>query len=243
MTDEYIIEEATKDGNLPLLKYLIEEMEYKITSECLLHPCSKKIWLTRHERSTDKVDMLINYILGKCIERKVRFEGEDAITLEDEHPIVFDKIFGHGLVDKFNLIVDVGFDYSAIKVKDDLILEHLNRTKDTVETSIRKYCLNNDTLIILPRIDRDINYMSLEFEYSDSTTCGEVKLDFNRDDSLIIPCIKPNLFETNFVNSLQLRYLLYTEVALQVKTPTKNFKSIKLNVKFDDFHVESLRDN
>jgi hypothetical protein len=235
--DNSLIITAAWRRNLELLKYLIDEKEYKISSRiCLLCPCEQKLIDERDGKDTDNSDKVLNYMINKFIEQKIRLEGSDAITLEDFFPLVFDELFKNGLVDKFKVDIDVNFEYPDITV-DDRLMFMLNYDIMTLKSSIKEYCINNRGYIKLPHFQRDIASMSVEFEYTDSTKCEEVKIDFNGGSPLVLPSSKPNKFETNFVSSLHIKCLGWNDILCHFKTATKNFKSIKINVKFDDAHA------
>jgi hypothetical protein len=228
-----LIEHCVKSSNLEMLQYLIEKKEHKIESSKSLMVALKK----NDEKPTDTTEMVVKYLTEKTIEQKARIDpGSDVITLLRVYPLIFAELLEHGLVDEFTVAVDVSGDYTDVTNTTEIpyLDRHLN---EDLKRCVETYCLNNENKILLPHFRCDIASMSVEFEYIDSTICEELRLVFNHHAAIGIPCTKPNLFETNFVSSLHVACILYMEIGILVKTSTKNFKSIKINVKFDDTHA------
>jgi hypothetical protein len=225
-----LIEQCAQRSNLEMLRHLIEKKEHKIVS-------SKSLMLALEKNDDENTEGIVKYLIEKTIEQKARIDpGSDVITLIRVYPLIFAELLEHGLVDEFTVAVDVSGDYTDVTNTTEIpyLDRHLN---EDLKRRVEVYCLNNENNILLPHFRCDIASLSVEFEYTDSTICEDLRLSFNDYAPIDIPCIKPNLFETNFVSSLHVACMVYTDISILVKTSTKNFKSIKINVKFDDTHT------
>jgi hypothetical protein len=224
-----LIEYYTQRSHLEMLRHLIEKKEHKIES-------SKSLMLALEKNDDENTEEIVKYLLEKTIEQKVRIDpGSDVITLFRVYPLIFAELLEHGLVDEFTVAVDVSGDYTDVTNRTEI--PYLDNLNENLKRDVEAYCLNNKNKIRLPNFRCDIASLSVEFEYTDSTVCDDLTLSFNSNKAIYVPCTKPNLFETNFVSSLHVACILYTEIAILVTTSTKNFKSIKINVKFDDTHT------
>jgi hypothetical protein len=229
-----LIEHYTQSSHLEMLRHLIEKKEHKIESSKSLMVALKK----NDEKPTDTTDRIVKYLTEKTIEQKARIDpGSDVITLLRVYPLLFSELLEHGLVDEFTVAVDVSGDHTDVTNRTEI--PYLDKLNENLKRDVETYCLNNEKIILLPHFRCDIASMSVEFEYTDSTICEELRLSFNYYAAIDIPSTKPNLFETNFVSSLHVACMVYTDIGILVKTSTKNFKSIKINVKFDDTHTSS----
>jgi hypothetical protein len=231
--------ECIEAGNLKLLKYLVEDENQMIKSSSPLMRA-----LCHNRRNTENAGQILRYVLDKSIEHKVMVDGHDAITLEDSYPSVFDEMFEHGLVEKFGVDVEVNFDSSSWTDKEDLDIKYLDISKSNLKYAIKNYCSDTTDYIHIIRLWCDIASMSVEFEYNDSTICENVEFDFNGKTESVLQTTHPNLFESNFETSLHTYKLICTMISLKVKTASKNFKSIKINIKFDvpeETHAASFK--
>jgi hypothetical protein len=149
------------------------------------------------------------------------------------------------MTDTDNINIELNFDYSDTTDRSPDYIKYLYDITNYLKNQFREYCTCDKERIIVPRFTVDVAFMSIEFEYTDSTICEELIIDLDGADVIIpgtylsIPCTKPNLFETNFVSSLHVKCLYYAEPCIRIKTPTKNFKSVKINMKFDNTHAIS----
>jgi len=230
-----ILEESINAKNLELVKYLTEKKEESLTSRALLMILPD---------DTKETIRLREYVIDKCIEQKLKIEGDASIYLAS-YPEVFDLFLKENLVSRVKTQVVVNIDNEDVLENithetyvfrdltdetDDMkfvISELHKRASKNISTELHKFSVNKQPYIELPRFYYDINSLSISF-----TGAEDVKKVFLDVDGtvLLFNLVSKNTFKLDISNVFHTYCLVYSCILLIIDSAGKDFDSINLNI-------------
>lgn len=208
-----ILSIACYHGNIDLVKYLVEEKKVLVTSRAL----SESL----------KQDVILKYMINKCVEQKVMYNGDIHILSKDTHDLLLQNNLIYNPTSECNII----FNCNSVDDGEKLFLQEFVKNNINL-INVCKTQLSTHN-ISLPHFTSDVKRMELRFS---SNVMKNVTLTLN---SVEIPFVKNgNNFILEFKEPLHTYCLVFTSIYLRFEflECKELIKKLDFSVDFVPFH-------